>query len=200
MIDHVAVFIIILNVAVSLAAWYGPASWLQQGMLRPYFTFRENRWYQLISSGFLHGDWAHLLFNMITLFFFGPALETIIGPQFFLWLFVTGVVVANIPSLLRHRNDPQYASLGASGGVNAVLFAYILFFPFNKIYIFFIPFGIPAILFAFLFLAYSIYSSKQQSDHINHDAHLAGAGFGVLYTIVLVPGALEHFLTVIGVL
>lgn len=200
MFQSVAIIVILINFVITLAGWYGPRSITEQGMLRPYFTFRENRWYQLITSGFLHGDWTHLLFNMITLFFFGPSLEGIIGPQYFLWLYFTSIVIANIPSLFRQRNNINYASLGASGGVNAVLFSYILFFPFNKIYIFFIPIGIPAIIFAFLFLWYSIYSSKKQTDNINHDAHLAGAGFGVLFTITLIPGALEHFLTVLGLL
>ncbi len=168
--------------------------------MRPYVVFREKRWYQLISSGFLHGDSTHLLFNMITFFFFGPQLEQIIGTGLFLLLYFTALVVSSLPTLFLHRNNPNYASLGASGAVGAVIFSYILFYPLSNLYIMFIPVGIPALLFGVLFLVVSYYAGRKQLGAINHDAHFAGAVYGLVFTLIFIPRSLEHFLNAIGVM
>ncbi len=169
-------------------------------MLRPYYTFRQDKWYQLITSGFLHANLTHLLFNMITLFFFGPVVERTIGVPHFLGLYAAGLIFSSIPSLFRHRNNPNFASLGASGAVGAVLFAFIYFFPMDPIYLFFIPIGIPAVIFGLLFIGYSFWAHKNASDQINHEAHIAGALTGVFYIIAIVPRGIDHLLTLLGLI
>ena len=195
-----ALILIVTTTVITLIAWYIRPSWQREGMMRPYVVFREKRWYQLISSGFLHGDSTHLLFNMITFFFFGPQLEQIIGTGLFLLLYFTALVVSSLPTLFLHRNNPNYASLGASGAVGAVIFSYILFYPLSNLYIMFIPIGIPALLFGVLFLVVSYYAGRKQLGAINHDAHFAGAVYGLIFTLVFIPRSLEHFLNAIGVM
>lgn len=194
-----SITILIITVLVTLFAWNYPKV-QNEGLLVPYRVFRESKFHQLVTSGFLHGDFTHLLFNMVTFLFFGPPLEQLIGTPLFVLLYLSGIIAANIPTLFRHRNNTKYASLGASGAVGAVLFSYILFFPLNNLYIMFIPIGIPAIIVGVLFLVYSYYESKKQRGTINHDAHFAGAVYGIIFTLIFVPRSLEHFLTALGLL
>ena len=151
---------------------------------------------RLITHGFIHADGQHLLFNMITLFFFGRAIEGFferyIGAAGFAIFYVVGVVVAIIPSYLQHRNDSRYRSLGASGAVSAVLFAYVLIAPWSTIYVFFFP--IHAVVYAGLFTAYGLYAGRIGHDHINHSAHLWGAGYGVLFSLCMEPRLAGVFL------
>jgi membrane associated rhomboid family serine protease len=196
----VTYYIIAITAGATWYAWNVNPRFQNEGMLRPYFTFREDRWYQLISSGFLHADMTHLLFNMITLFFFGPVVERAIGVGYFLGLYTAGLILASIPSLFRHRNDPNFASLGASGAVGAVLFAFIFYFPMEPIDLFFIPIGIPAVFFGVAFIGYSFWAHKKASDQINHEAHIAGALTGLLYVLVIVPRGFDHLLTLLGLI
>ncbi|MCH8558352.1 MAG: rhomboid family intramembrane serine protease [Balneolia bacterium] len=193
-------YIIIITVAITWYAWNINPAAQQKGMLRPFLVFREDRWHQLVSSGFLHADLTHLLFNMITLFFFGPVVERAIGGGYFIGLYLAGLILANIPSLFRHRDNPKFASLGASGAVGAVLFAFIYFFPMEPIYLFFIPIGIPAIVFGAVFIGYSFWAHKKASDKINHEAHIAGAVTGLLYVMIIVPRGIDHLLTLMGII
>ncbi len=188
--------LIAINVAVSVAA-FNSQKVMEIGMFMPYRAVRQKTWYELISSGFLHGGITHLAFNMITLFFFGPILEQAIGEVHFLILYFTGLLASSVPSLIKHKDNPQYATIGASGAVEAVLFAFIVIFPFEKIYLFFIPIGIPAIIFGALFVAYSIWASKKEGK-INHEAHIGGAVWGLIYMFAFVPNTIDHFLTVFG--
>ena len=140
----------------------------------------------------------HLFFNMFTLYWFGRAMEVYypgrLGlPQYYFAILYFGALVASLlPTYFKHRNDSQYRSLGASGAVCATLFAYILLDPWQTIYVIFFP--VPAILYAVMFLAYSIYMSRRGGDYINHDAHFYGALFGVVFTIVARPEVFTTFL------
>lgn len=151
---------------------------------------------RFISHGFIHADGAHLLFNMITLFFFGSIIESFYRQYLydlgFVLFYLGGLIAAIVPSYLANKNNPRWASLGASGAVSAVLFAYILFQPWKLIFVFFIP--VPAIIFAVLYVAYSIWSSKKGNSNINHSAHLWGAAYGVIITIIIEPRLIPHFL------
>ncbi|MFV1883476.1 MAG: rhomboid family intramembrane serine protease [Balneola sp.] len=189
--------IIAINVVVSLVAFSVPRV-MEIGMFMPYRTLRQNTWYELITSGFLHGGMTHLAFNMITLFFFGPILEQTIGQTHFIILYFTGLLASSVPSLLRHKDNPEYATIGASGAVESVLFAFIILYPFEKLYLMFIPIGIPSIIFGFLFIGYSIWASKKEGK-INHEAHIGGAAWGLIYMFAFVPNSFDHFLTMIGV-
>jgi len=193
-----AYVILFATVITSLSAWYVFPHFFEEGMLRPYYTVHENRWYQVVTSGFLHADFMHLLFNMFTFYIFGPFVEKLLGTPIFVGLYFSALIIANIPSLIKYNNDPAYASLGVSGAVEAVIFSFILFDPWEKLYLFFIPIGIPALIFGILFIAYSLYESKQQRGYINHEAHIAGAAVGVVYTIIFKPVSLTIFLHQLG--
>ena len=188
------VTLIIITVAISLLALSN-----QTVMNRLIFwppAMQRAQYDRFITYGFVHADATHLLFNMITLFFFGNIIESFYRQFFydmgFVLFYLGGLIAAILPSYLKHRHDIHWASLGASGAVSAVLFAYILFQPWKLIFVFFIP--VPAIIFAILYVAYSIWSGKQGNTNINHSAHLWGAAYGVIITILLEPKVLPHFL------
>ncbi len=159
-------------------------------------AMQRGQYDRFITYGFVHADSTHLLFNMVTLFFFGRAIENFYRPYVgglgFVLFYLAALVVSMLPSYLKHKDDANYLSLGASGAVSAVLFAYILFAPWNLIFVFFIP--VPAIIYAVLYTAYSVYSAKRGQDNINHSAHLWGAAFGVLATIAIEPALMQRFL------
>jgi len=198
--SSVTFLIIAINTAVSLLALYGAPQFLEKGYLKPYRVVREHTWYELLTSGFLHANLGHLFVNMFTLYFFGRIMEHILGPVYFLGLYLTALLVAGIPSVIKFRKDPNYATLGASGAVGGVLFAYIFLFPLESIYLLFIPIPIPAFVFGILYLLYSMYESKQDRGKINHEAHIAGAVWGIVYLVAFVPNTIDHFLTVFGLL
>ena len=152
--------------------------------------------WQLLTYGFMHGGVMHLLFNMLTLFFFGRLMEQFfaarLGSLGFLLFYMGGLVVSILPTYLKNRSNARYRSLGASGAVSAVLFAFVLLAPWARIYVFVIP--MPAIIYALLYTAYSIYMDKRGQDNVNHSAHLWGAAYGVAFTLLLEPRVLTLFL------
>jgi membrane associated rhomboid family serine protease len=194
----VTIAIIILTTVVSLASLYVYPELLDRGMFRPYRMVRYRTWYELLTSGFLHANLAHLFVNMFVLFFFGIELERMIGPSDFLILYLSGIIISSIPTLYKFKNDPGYATVGASGAVGSVLFAFIFLFPTEKLILILLPIPIPAWLFAMLYLAYSIFESKRRRGKINHEAHIAGALWGVIYMTLFVPGGIDHILTILG--
>jgi len=169
-------------------------------MLHPYAIYRKRGVYTVLTSGLIHKDWGHLLFNMITFYYFGFGLEQILatlspyGHLQFAGIYILALVLSDIPTILQQKNNPNYYSLGASGAICAVLFSFILFNPKMTLGIFMII-PMPAYLFAVLYIAYSIWASKRANDGINHDAHLFGALAGVLLTILLYPWVIQHFLS-----
>lgn len=192
LVEYPVTFSIIgTNILVSLAAWAAPRV-MEVGMLMPYRTIRQHTWYEMITSGFLHGGFGHLAFNMITLFFFGTVMEQTIGGMHLIALYFTGLIASSLPSILKHKDNPEYATIGASGAVESILFAFIVLYPFEMLYLFFaVP--IPAIVFGIAFVGYSIWASKS-AGKINHEAHVAGAIWGILYLLIFVPGMLEYVL------
>lgn len=196
---YITFYLIAANAIVSLIGLFMYPRVIEVGMMMPYRTIRNKTWYEVITSGFVHGSVTHLLFNMFTLFFFGPVLENQIGEIQFLMLYFTGLIVSSIPSLVRHKDNPQYATLGASGAVESVLFGFILLFPFEPLYLMLIPIEIPALLFGVAFIGYSIYASKKEGT-INHEAHIAGAAWGILYMLLFIPNTIDHVLSMLGLL
>ncbi len=196
---NITTIIIIVTTGVSLYTMNQPEV-LSKLMMNPYFVTQRGQYYRLIASGFIHKDFTHLLFNMISFYFFGTKLEYIftyifndLAPVYFIALYMLGIVVSDLPTLFKHKNNPAYNSLGASGAVSAVIFACILFDPLSDLYLYFaIP--IKGFIFAALYLVYSHYSSKRSRDGINHDAHLYGALFGILFCIVLYPRSIQIFI------
>jgi membrane associated rhomboid family serine protease len=167
---------------------------LHKMMLHPYSVFRENKWYQLITSGFVHADLIHLMFNMLSYYFFAFNLEMSIGSLNFFIIYFVSLVVSDISTIIKNKNNPAYYALGASGAVSAVIFASILVYPSSQIGIMFIPIGIPAPIFGILYLVYGYFASKRSGDLINHEAHFWGAVSGILLILILVPGILSYFI------
>jgi membrane associated rhomboid family serine protease len=158
---------------------------------------KKHQYYRFITCGLIHADYMHLIFNMLTLYFFGTFMEAHyqgeLGLQkwYYLALYIGALIVSNIPTYLKHRNDYNYRSLGASGAVSAVLFAFILLYPWQRIVV--LVFPVPAIVYGVLFLVYSAYMSRKGGDNVNHDAHFYGALFGILFTIAVSPNVAGEF-------
>ena len=185
-------------VATSLVSWLGFNNEALKGalVLWPPAVTRRHEYHRFLGYGVVHADFMHLLFNMFTLYFFGRLMEGFyaqyLGAMGFLWFYLSALVVSALPSYLKHRDDPDYVTLGASGAVSAVLFAFILLRPWETLLIYFIP--VPAIIFAALYTGYSVYMNHRKADRINHSAHLAGAAYGVLFTVLMEPKVLSHFM------
>jgi len=187
----VALFILILTVATSLIAWQY-ADLLRLFALNPWSLVRERRYYTFLTSGLIHADGRHLIFNMFSFYFFAFPLERWIGHGRFLTLYFASLVLSNISTVIRNRNNPAYFCVGASGAVTAVIFSFIVYAPTSTIGIFgVIP--MPALLFAVLFVGYSYYSARYRRTRINHAAHLWGAVSGLALTLILDPAACRIF-------
>ena len=154
-------------------------------------VLRYKEYYRLISSGFLHGSWWHLLFNLYALFSFGETLEMVIGGTNFLFIYFVSLIGGNILSLYIHRFDSQYSAIGASGAVCGVIFASIVIFPNMEIGMFLLPFSLSSWMYGLLFVLISIYGIKSRISNIGHDAHLGGALLGMLVAIGLYPESLQ---------
>ena len=174
--------IIALTCVVSFVAFGRPAL-VQQLILWPPAIARRGEYWRLLSYGLIHADPGHLFFNMVTLYFFGRAMEPLfvgrLGPAGYLAFYLGALLVSILPTYLRNRNNPNYHSLGASGAVSAVLFAFILLQPWALIFVFFIP--VPAM-------------DRRGGDDVNHSAHLWGAGYGVLFLVLMEPRVIGVFL------
>jgi membrane associated rhomboid family serine protease len=189
-----------LTVIVSLVALKGSPGLAERNLLRPQGVLRAHRYDTLISNGFFHASFGHLFFNMLTLYFFGPQLEAKIGTPRFVALYFLGLLVSSLGTVFTHRKDPNYASLGASGAILAVLFAFIVYYPTSMLGLFFVI-PVPAALFAVGYLAYTIWASKYSRGRINHDAHFDGALFGLLFVAVTDYAAWRQaFATIAGAL
>jgi membrane associated rhomboid family serine protease len=182
----VPMLVIASVVVVSVLAWaIKPLKYAF--LMNPFLVVQRFQVHRMLTAGWLHADASHLIFNMFTLYFFADQVVSVLGPVSFLLLYVTAVVVAHVPTLIRHRNNPKYNSLGASGAVAAIIFSGILLVPGLKLSLLFLPIPIPGYLYALGYLAYSAYSSYRARDGVNHDAHFAGAVYGSLLTFAIEP-------------
>ncbi|SEN99234.1 Rhomboid family protein [bacterium A37T11] len=194
----VASIIFLFTVVTSIYTFYNPEVFSRL-MLHPYTVSRGKNLHTLITSGLVHANWSHLIFNMLTFYFFGFPLEKIMaatsgwGHGQFALLYLLSMVLSDASTVYKQRNNFSYHSLGASGAISAVLFSMILFMPGMSIYLFFIPIGIPAVIFGPLYLIYCAYMARSSYDGINHDAHFYGALAGLLITIVMFPGIVPYF-------
>lgn len=169
-------------------------------ILHPVTIKQNHQWYRFLTSGLIHADGMHLLINMFVLWSFGNAIEAAYYPAFlgegstvkYLILYFGGIVVASIPSYLRHQNDPRYAALGASGGVSAVVFAVIIFAPWQNLYLYGVI-AIPQILAGVAYLVYSWQKDKRANDNIGHMAHFTGAVWGFFFTGLMNPDLFSRF-------
>ncbi len=196
----VTLILLLLNVLVSGYALLQDGSLIDRLGFRPVRIREQREWYRFITAGFVHGGLAHLAFNLITLYFFGPLLEVVLGSPGFIVLYFGSELTAHALTYWFHRGDEGYNAVGASGAISGIVFAFCLFAPFEKLYLFFaIP--VPAIVFAVGFVAVSIYAMNRTRGRLGgiaHEAHLGGALGGVVLTIMLEPRALQVFLSHFG--
>ena len=189
-----AALLLAVMVVASLAALYAAPAVLDRHLFRPYWLLPRREYLSVVTSGFLHADLPHLLFNAFTFWAFGFSLERAIGTPSFIALYAFGLLVSSAGTWLVHRHQPEYASLGASGAILAVLFASIVHTPSQSIFILPIPVPIPAPLFALLYLGYTVWASRQAQGRINHDAHRAGAVAGVAFVLLTDAAAVGNAL------
>src|SRR5690606_32751572 len=146
---------------------------------------------RMFSSGFLHVDMTHLLFNMITLFFFAGVVIHELNTTHFLLLYVGSLLAGNLLSFYFHKDEPFYSAVGASGAVTGIVYSAILLRPDMNLYLFFVPIPIPAYIFGIGYLLYSIYGMKNSLGNIGHDAHFGGAVGGYVFTLIFMPDLFE---------
>jgi membrane associated rhomboid family serine protease len=194
----ITIIIIIATVITSIMV-FSNQGLMAKLIFNPFKVSKNNEWYRFITSGFIHADWMHLFINMLVLYSFGTIVEENYNEFFgehyqlyFVLLYLGALVISIAPSYAKHKKDFYYNALGASGAVAAVLFASVIFNPLGTVYVYFIK--MPAILMAILYLIYEYYMGKKGGDNINHDAHLWGAIFGVVFTIGLRPNLAVDFI------
>ncbi len=185
------VIIVAITVLISLAG-FSNENVINKLILWPKIMHNPAEYYRLLTSGFIHADWMHLLFNMFALYSFGTAVQSVIQllgvrEGIFLILYLSAIVIASMPTFLKNRNNSYYRSLGASGGVAAIMFFSIYFFPWGRIGIIYFPKGIPSVIFGVLYLACEAYMSKKGAGNVNHDAHFWGSVYGLFFAFIIDP-------------
>lgn len=193
--------IIGVTVAISLMAWASPKM-MQKWLFNPYLIYSKNEWYRFFTSGFIHLDYMHLIFNMVSLYFLGVYSERAFLQQFgeknyiaiFAFFYISALVIAVLPTYFRYRQNPYYNALGASGAVSAVVFSAVIIEPSIKLIIFPIPFPIPGILYAILYVTYSAYMAKNAQDNIGHEAHLFGSLYGIAFSLFAFPNSINKII------
>jgi membrane associated rhomboid family serine protease len=197
-------YILIAFTALLSIQSFNNRQWFSKMQFNPYQVYHRREWYRLLTHGFLHANWTHLIVNMLVLFFFGPHVEkylkAILGPDMqqmamliFMLFYFASIIVASLTSLYRHKDDVWYNAVGASGAVSAVIFFFIFFNPWELIYFYGIV-PVPGIIMGVLYLIYSHYMSRREADNVNHDAHLTGAIFGFVFPLFIDYRLIHYFI------
>lgn len=187
-----------ITIAASFLAW-NQTELFGKLMMNPYAISHKKQYYRFLTSGLIHQDHMHLLLNMFSFYFFGLAIERVfrevygdLGGAYYVLLYVIAIVVSDIPTYFKNKNNPRYNSLGASGAVSAVIFAFIIFQPLQEICLY-IALCMPGFIMGTLYIAFSYYQGRKANDNINHDAHLYGALFGLVFCIITYPASIPQF-------
>lgn len=199
----ITLIIIIVTVGLSLMANNNTEVYSRM-VFNPYQVIHRKEWHRLVTHAFVHdkGNILHLIFNMYVLYSFGNVVELFLeqtvgnlASLFYIFIYFGGVIAATIPSLIKHKDNYGYNSVGASGAVSAILFSAIAFMPLEGgIGIIFIPISLPPIVFGVLYIAYEMYMDKRGGTNVAHDAHIGGAAFGFLFTLLFIPNVLSNFI------
>ncbi|MBS1613804.1 MAG: rhomboid family intramembrane serine protease [Bacteroidetes bacterium] len=196
----ITILIVAATVIISLMA-FNNHQLIDKFVFWPYRMWRDGEWHRLITCGFIHADWGHLIFNMIALYSFGTFVEQAfgymlpMGVTLYIVMYFLAIVTADAYNLYNRKDDYSYRSLGASGGVSAIIFASILLNPFSGIYLFFIPIAIPAVIFGPLYLVYCVVMAKRGQDNIGHVAHFTGSIIGFVFPLLFRPSLFLDFIT-----
>lgn len=193
-----AAILFAVTIGASLVGLFVAPQLVERSLFRPHWFFRRRQYDTIYMSSFVHADLGHLLLNMIAFYFFAFPLEERIGTLKFLVLYFAGILVSHGYTYVRHEREPEYASLGASGAIAAVLLAYVVYYPTAKLMMLPLPVPIPAPLFAVGYIAYSFWAGRRGTSRINHDAHLAGALAGLVFVAVTEPAAITRLVGLIG--
>jgi membrane associated rhomboid family serine protease len=188
----VALTIFAITIITSLMAFQN-SDLMYKFILNPSRMIANRDFGPFFTSGLIHANWSHLLFNMITFYYFAFPLEQMMGPVKFFLLYVISLVIASAPDVYRHRNNPGYNALGASGAISAVLLSMVLYYPEMKLAFIFFPIPIPGWLFALLYMGYSYWASRNSNDNIGHSAHLWGGIAGIVLTTIMSPQVALNF-------
>lgn len=193
----VAATILVITVITSMRAFKEPAL-MEKFLFIPTKVYHEKEYSRLFTSGLIHANTPHLAFNMLTFFFFAFTLERILGHWEFAVFYVLSLALSEVTTLFKYKDAHHYRALGASGAVSAVVMGMIMLFPMQKLYLMFIPIGIPGWLFGILYIMYSQYAAKKNNDNIGHEAHLWGAISGIVLTIIFYPGVINNIMHLLG--
>ncbi|QIE58249.1 rhomboid family intramembrane serine protease [Rasiella rasia] len=197
-IDIATIVIIAANVLISIKG-FNDFSFFEKYKFN-IAGIRRGEQIRMLTSGFLHVDFTHLLFNMITLYFFSGVVINSVGVVPFVLIYIASLFVGNLLSFYFHKDEFHYSAVGASGAVTGILYSSILFYPDMGLYLFFIPIAIPAWIFGIVYLLYSIYGMKSRRGNIGHDAHFGGAIAGYVLTLGFAPVLLQTNLWIVLVL
>lgn len=193
------VILIVITAIISIVG-FSKSEFINRWMFIPYLIKNRNQWDRFITSGLIHKDYMHLLFNMFTFYFFGGFVEQFLAYKFgsttggiiFVLFYLIGIIVSDIPTYLKNQDNSYYRALGASGGTASTVFASIIIMPLADICLFGIL-CLPGFILGGLFLIYSYLKGKNSDDAINHDAHLFGAIFGIIFILIISPESLFQF-------
>ena len=188
----ITLIIIIMTCVISYQAFNNPE--MKAKLLFRPVDAQRGEWYRFLSSGLIHADFMHLLINMYVLFVFGEVVEQIFtkiifgdvwGRLAYIAFYMSAVVISSIPTYLRHQDNYAYSALGASGATSAIVFAFIITNPWSGLTLLFLPFfSIPALILGIVYIWYSSYMDKRGMDNIGHNAHLTGAIYNIVFTIL----------------
>lgn len=185
--------LIVATVGASLYALFGDRGFVDAYAFRV-GAVRKGAIARYVTSGFLHGDLLHLGVNMLTFWSFGPAVERVLGTDGLLLLYFGSMIAGGLMIMAVNAKNPDYAAIGASGAVSGVVIAFCLFRPFDKLYVFPLPFGVPAALFAVLFVLFSAQLMRAPGRVVSHEGHLGGALGGLVLTLLMQPDAALRWL------
>ena len=184
--------LILVNIAVSLYAFFGDRTFINQFCFHVDSVRRRDEYWRVVTSSFLHANVPHLALNVMTLFFFGPVVERTLGTAGFIVVYVGAIVASGVVSAIVNKHNPAYTSVGASDAASGVVLAFCCFYPFENIYFFGLPFGIPAVAYGALFIFMSAQLMTTEDRVIAHEGHLGGALAGLVLTIVMRPDVITN--------